>query len=341
MSNFKRFLGLLAIFFVGGLSAFCQYYTISLDTQQPSEQPVIDRLFSGNNTYLRAYIFEDGVALDLTGWTMTFRYGWGRDDTNGMVTITGTTSSNRVDFLSATNVYAEPYDSYYWSISGISGGYVKTFGTGTLRVFYDPATSTNLFAMMSQVNIDWMTNSIFNQVVSNQVRIAVFETGKVDLVTFKATNLLFEGRISTNTTNIAELRGRTNTWNDVTNKAGESAVVALSNQLFLADGVLQTNINLSSNAWYTTHTAYVAQVEGATNDIISQLTTAETNQAATNILLQAGIDAVGTGTWSMALLTDGSRPGAYLNIANTNYLGNELITNGTFTGSASNWSLTT
>lgn len=179
--------------------SIAQYYTINLDTQDPSDQPVIDRMFSGNNTYLRAFIFESGEAVDLSPWAITFRYSYGQFSTQGMVTVNGVVSSNRVDFLGATNVYARPYDNYYWSIAGThESGYTKTFGTGTLKVYYDPATSTNLFAMMEQVNISWLTNFVGAQVESNRLRIAVFETSKVDVVTFNATNTGFEVRIASN-----------------------------------------------------------------------------------------------------------------------------------------------
>jgi len=154
-------------------------------------------MFSGNNTYLRAYVFDSGTPVDLSGWAMTFRYSYGQYSTQGMVTVTGMTSFNRVDFLGATNIYARPYENYYWSISGVhNDGYTKTFGTGTLKVYYDPATSTNLFAMMEQVNISWLTNYVGIQIESNRLNIAILQTSKVD-VTSAMTNFAILGSNNT------------------------------------------------------------------------------------------------------------------------------------------------
>jgi len=196
---------LIAIASIGfACASMGQYYTINLDSQSPAEQPVIDRAFSGNSIFLRAYCFDSGVAVDLTTWAMTFRYSYGQYSTQGMVTVSGTVSSNRVDFTGLTNIYAKPFNDYYWSISGIKDtGLIKTFGTGTLKVEYDPATSTNIVTLMEQVNIAWMTNWLGAQVESNRLNIIVLTTGKTDLVTYNAhvaaqgnTNAGFEGRIA-------------------------------------------------------------------------------------------------------------------------------------------------
>ena len=342
----NRFLFLIPFF------VFCsivqgQYFKIECDSQEPFSQYVLDGAYSGNTPFLKTVHYENGTPIDLTGWSMSFLYSYGQYSTQGMVEITGTLNpanptNNEVLFLGATNLWIGAYDSYYFSVRGISAAnYVKTFATGIMRIRFDPATETNIPTLMSDLNMAWLSNSVSAQVESNRVRIAVFETNKVNLSIFNGTNAIFEGRITTNTTDISELQGLTNVYNDVTNKASDTAVVALSNQLLLADGTLQTNINLSSNAWHTTYTAYVAQVEGATNDIILQLTTVETNQNATNTLLQTAIDIINTGTnvYSTFLLQDGTREANYLNIANTNYLGDNIITNGDFTSSADNWSL--
>ena len=205
------------------LPVSAQYYTLALDTQNPSEEQVIERTFTGNTPYLRADIYESGVAFDLTGWAMTFRYSYGQYDTNGMVTINGTVSSNRVSFVGATNIYFQAYDRYYFSISGTDlSGHTKTFGTGRMIQYYDPATSTNLVTLMEQVNISWLTNFVGAQVESNRVNIGIMWTGKTDVVTFDGTNLIFEGRIASNEAfNVAQ--AITNTAIDARMSAEEAA----------------------------------------------------------------------------------------------------------------------
>ena len=348
------------------VSVQAQYYAISLDTQSPSEQFVIDRAFSGNNTWLRAWIYESGVAADLSGWALTFRYSYGQYSTQGMVTVNGSISSNRVDFLGATNVYAAPFDKYYWSISGQhSDGYTKTFGTGTLKVYFDPATDTNLYALMEQVNISWLTNSVGAQVESNRVNIGIMQTGKTDVVTFNATNALKVDITTFNATNALKVDvvtfnatnalktdiatfNATNALKVDTTTFNATNVLKVDITTFNATNVLKadkTTVNATSTVFearIASNETFRITTQPATNLVIqNQVTANYTNQNATNTLLQDQIDVVGTGTWSLALLSDGSRPANYLDVVNTNYLGANIVTNGTFTGSASNWSLTT
>jgi len=294
------------------LTVRAQYYSLNLDTQSPNEQPIIDRAFSGNNIWLRANIYEDGVAADLSGWAITFRYGFGQYDTNGMVTVGGTISSNRVDFLGATNIYATPFDKYYWSISGQhSSGYTKTFGTGTLKVYYDPATSTNLIALMEQVNVSWLTNSIGAQVESNRVRIAVFETSKVDTVVFNGTNLIFEGRIAAEETKSAAqivsnaLYESRITSNETFRVTTQPATNTIFRNLFVAQGSInslfqgwfdsQVSTNSLFQGWFTTQVSTNGIFQGlfdsqaSTNGLFQGWFTGQTS---TNGVFQGLLDAL-------------------------------------------------
>lgn len=130
-----------AIAFFSPLAASGQYYTIRMDTQTPSVQPTLDRVFTGNTPYLRVMLYENGVPLTrLATWSWIFRYGYGQYDTNGMVSLYGTLSSNVVTFAGTTNIFFEDRDDYYWSLIGTSPeGYTKTFGTGRMVQSYDPA----------------------------------------------------------------------------------------------------------------------------------------------------------------------------------------------------------
>ena len=199
-----RFLSVVLIALLSA-PAFGQSYLIECDTQNPTEQYVIDSVFSGNTPYLKAKIYENGTAVNLTSWAMQFCYSYGQYDTNGMVAINGVVSdTNTVSFLGATNVFFKAFDKYYFSIKGThTAGYVKTFATGRMIQRYDPATATNLTTLMGQLNMNWWTNNVGAQVESNRVAIAILVTGKVDLVTYLAhtasqtlTNTDFETRIA-------------------------------------------------------------------------------------------------------------------------------------------------
>ncbi len=275
---------LASIFFLGLLlPVSAQFYSLNLDTQIPAAPITIERTFTGNTPYLRANIYQSGEPVDLTGWAMVFRYSYGQFDTNGMVTINGTTSSNRVDFIGATNIFFKPYDRYYWSISGTDlSGHIKTYGTGRMIQYYDPATSTNLVTMMGSITMDWWTNNVGAQVTSNRLWIAVFETGKVDTVTFNSSGTVWQAQITSNLTN----QNATNTviQNQVTsnlsNQASTNAdfeVRITSNETF---NTAQGNTNVIYENRITSNEAFNTAQEN-TNAAFQALHDA---QAATNAL---------------------------------------------------------
>lgn len=179
----------LLFFFLYLYSVQAQYYTLQMDTQFPKQQHVLDHVFSGNTPFIKASFYDNGTPLDLSLWTITFRYGWSQYDTNGMVTIPGImTDSNVCSFLGATNIFFAPYDSYYWSVSGTSPeGYTKTFGTGLMIQDYDPATATNLYEQMGQINMDWWTNNM-------GLLVATLFTQKLDVADYQSlTNANVQG----------------------------------------------------------------------------------------------------------------------------------------------------
>lgn len=189
---------LLALMLLTPTLAWAQYLAVNLDTQLPAQQQVIDHAFSGNSFFIRAYIYENGIPLDMSAWTVLFRYSYGQFDTNGMVTIPGTVyATNRIDFAT-TNVFALPKNNYYWSISGSDlSGHIKTFGVGTMKVVYDPATSTNLVTMMQQINMNFWSNNVGAQVNSNTINIANLTA------TFNATPGQVNNALGVLTTNLA------------------------------------------------------------------------------------------------------------------------------------------
>lgn len=302
--------------FLSCLTGYGQYYSITCDSQNPTEQFVIDSVFSGNTPYLRSYHYDNGVAIDLTSWTMEFVYSYGQFDTNGVVQIPGVVSAtNCVSYLGATNVFFKDYDKYYFSIKGThSSGYVKTFATGRMIQRYDPATATNLVTMMGAININWWSNNVGLAVSSNTARIAVFETGKVDRVAFDGTNLIFEGRIAANATATNTLNARVGTAEtDITNLEGATnALNTRAGSLESATNTMTTRIIAGEDATNAIQVQVTAlqgatgTLNTATNTLQSQITTLKTSTnnlqtqatallAATNSL-QGKITALNTST---------------------------------------------
>ena len=205
------------------VSAQAQYYTIIADSQNP-ESIVVGPQYSGNTPFIKFKYYDDAVPVDLAPWTMELDLFLSQYDTNGSFQIAGTVSgsTNEAVFLGATNAYLWSRD-YYFSIKGTHlSGYLKTMATGKLIIEYDPATSTNVWAQLTQLNINFFSNNVGAQVESNRVRIAVFETSKVSRVAFDGTNLIFEGRIGSNEA-FNVLQALTNTAIDVRLSAEEAA----------------------------------------------------------------------------------------------------------------------
>ncbi len=187
---------------------------------------------------------------------------------------------------------------------------------------------------------------------------SIANTGKVDLTTYNA-------HITAQANSNAGYQANINTLNGLTNGlATTNQLLIVSNLVVTAQSDITNNLanQVLTNTYFqglhtaqaNTNTGFETRIvtvetgkmslatQNSTNaNLQTQITLNLTNQNATNTLLQTRISSIGTGTWSLALLKDGSRAANYLNIANTNYLGGELVTNGTFTGSASNWSLST
>ena len=124
---------------------FGQYYRLDIDLQNPGENRVIDRVFTGNTVGLDVGFWDGDSPFAVTNWSMFFKYTDGQYSTNDMDSIQGTTSSNRVVFDSTTNIFYSASENYYFSIFGVDGiGRRRTFARGRLIEEYDPAASASL-----------------------------------------------------------------------------------------------------------------------------------------------------------------------------------------------------
>jgi hypothetical protein len=334
--------------------------------------------FAGNTPSFPVGILTNGLPYNgFTGYTPQFNY-FPTDSSSAGKTISGTLSGSVATFVAVSNSFPVKGE-FFAEVFFISGSSKITAGQGRLHVQRSPSGGSygnlNLSPIINWDIVTNIGNFPWSSFDTNYLGAQITANWNSFVATSAVFQALFDAQKNTNSgfqASITNLNGYTNyaylgwTWGNWSTNG-----LATTNQLNIVSNLLVTaqsditnnlaNQALSNAAFSVLHTAQgntnagfelrMGTVETgkmslatqtSTNTLLqNQITANLTNQNATNTLLQNAIDAVGTGTWSLALLTDGSRPGAYLNIANTNYLGNELITNGTFTGSASNWSLTT
>ncbi|HON94003.1 MAG TPA: hypothetical protein PKZ07_20695, partial [Sedimentisphaerales bacterium] len=142
--NRKTLVALLGIGLIPSL-LFGQYYRMDVDLQNPGENRVIDRVFTGNTVGLDVGFWDGDSPFAVTNWTVWFKYGDGQYATNDMQSIAGVTSSNRVVFNAVSNVFYSPNENYYFSIFGTNdAGRRATFARGRLIEEYDPAASEGI-----------------------------------------------------------------------------------------------------------------------------------------------------------------------------------------------------
>ena len=194
----------------------------------------------------------------------------------------------------------------------------------------------------AQVNSNLAYQALFNAQINSNLGYQTFQNSQIN------SNLGYQtfqnAQVNSN------LGYQTSNNNQINTNAGFEALFTLqraTNLGFQASLNAQVNTNLGfqalHNAQINTNAGFQTfnNNQTASNLLFqTQITANLTNQNATNAVLQAAINSVGTGTWSQALLIDGSRVANYINVANTNYMHPNIVTNGTFTGSAFNWTLT-
>jgi hypothetical protein len=241
----NRFVAFILSVLAAASPTFAQWYTLDLDSQFPDAPHIIPRTFEGNTPYIRTRIFNNKSPVNASPyWTMTFWYSTDRDTATGVQIPGSWSSSNTCDFLGPTNVFFGQ-GKYYFSVRGIhNSGYTKTWGAGTMYQEYDPAADTNLQSLLSSVSIEWYTNGVFATVESNRLNIIVLQTGKVDVVTWAASNAVYEARI-------AGIESQTDTWNSVTGKLAITTFDSWSNTHDVAF-TAYTNAQASTNAQFET-----------------------------------------------------------------------------------------
>ena len=179
---------------------FGQYYRMDVDLQNPGENRVIDRVFTGNTIGLDVGLFDGDVPFPATNWTVWFKYGDGQYATNDMQAIAGVTSSNRVVFNAVSNVFYSPNENYYFSIFGTNdAGRRATFARGRLIEEYDPAASEGIGTSSNGIYyhaVSWET--ITGDPESNAGLVAFVEShaGAEPLWTAASNRVLYVGDVS-------------------------------------------------------------------------------------------------------------------------------------------------
>jgi hypothetical protein len=353
--------------------------TLTTDVENPFAWTL--NLYAGNTPTIVVSVQTNGAAYTGlgSGWSCFLNYGK-TDYATALKSITGAVdaATGTLTFNCLTNAFPAAGD-YYGEIYLENGNTKITTGHGLVHVKRSPSSGAfsaadlsyrlNWDLIVSSGHTPWSdfdTNALQSQITANLAS---------QVATSAVFQALFDAQKNTNTgfqASITNLNGFTNyaylgwsygNWatnglattnqlgivsqmvvtaqSDITNNLANQA---LTNTAFQALHDAQANTNVGFEirmVTVETGKMSLATQNSSNATLQTQITLNLTNQNATNTILQNAIDAVGTGTWSLALLTDGSRPANYINVANTNFFGNELITNGSFTGSASNWSLST
>ena len=197
--NRKTLVALLGIGLIPSL-LFGQYYRMDVDLQNPGENRVIDRVFTGNTVGLDVGFWDGDSPFAVTNWTVWFKYGDGQYATNDMQSIAGVTSSNRVVFNAVSNVFYSPNENYYFSIFGTNdAGRRATFARGRLIEEYDPAASEGIGTSSNGIYyhaVSWET--ITGDPESNTGLVAFVEShaGAEPLWTAASNRVLYVGDVA-------------------------------------------------------------------------------------------------------------------------------------------------
>lgn len=115
-----------------------------------------------NTPVLRFHLYETGTnRFDATGWTATFYYGTERRPSNvsGMHPISGSVSSNYVDFSCSTNDFPQEVDQGYAVLSLTKTGYRSSYARGAVTVYPSPEATSGTLTLTT--NLDWAVYSLY------------------------------------------------------------------------------------------------------------------------------------------------------------------------------------
>lgn len=232
--------------------------------------------FAGNTPSIPVTILTNGFPYNgFAGYSCELNYTI-NDSASSLKTITGTVSGNIATFQALTNsfpVHGDYFCEVYFSTT--YGASKITAGQGMLHVNRSPSSNAHgSLNLVPRINFDTLT---------------FVGTPPWTLLT----EPVFLASVSYNISS-----AMTNNWTSsyLDELLLRAQFNAASNQFYITIGQQTTNLNTASNALNTALTNFEAQVQGAsnniigmfgsTNDILAQLNTVITNQAASNLTFQ-------------------------------------------------------
>lgn len=264
--RFKLLLVLLAL--AARSFAVNPYLPFSIDVEDSGEDPQFDiqsRVLS--TPTLRFYTFQGTNVFDPRTYVSTFSFAEDWNATN-MVKITGTNYSSYVEFAVTSNTFAYPIDKWYASVllTKPADGGVFAWAYGYISLKPSPEANANAsFFYTHAVNgseYTPFTGSFSNWPFALKEDYA---GGYVGVLTWNATNLLFEGRIKTNETDIVNIKItnsiiQSNLTYEISRATNSESIIS---NMVVAETSRATNIEaIISNAYVA---AVAAEISRATN----------------------------------------------------------------------------
>jgi len=216
---------------------------------------------------LRFYTFQGTNVFDPSAYVSTFSFAEDWNITN-MVKITGTSYSSYVEFAVTSNTFAYPIDKWYASVllTKPADGVVFAWAYGYISLKPSPEANANAVFFYTRA-INGSEYGPFTGSFSNWP-FALKEDyagGYVSILSWNATNLLFEGRIRTNELDIANIKltnsiVRSNLTAETSRATNSESVIS---NMVVAETSRATNVEtIISNAYVA---AIAAETGRATN----------------------------------------------------------------------------
>ncbi len=248
---------------------------------------------------LRFYTLQGTNVFDPSAYVSTFSFAEDWNATN-MVKITGTNYSSYVEFAVTSNTFAYPIDKWYASVllTKPADGGVFAWAYGYISLKPSPEANANASFFYTRA-INGSEYTPFTGSFSNWP-FALKEDyagGYVSILTWNATNLLFEGRIKTNELDIANIK----LTNSIIQSNLTSEISRATNSESVISNMVVTETSRATNVETIISNAYVAAIAAET----SRATNAET------IVSNAAIAAISAET-SRATNTESIISNAYV-----------------------------
>ena len=268
--RFKLFSILLAM----GAQVFAAtpYLPFSIDVEKSGDDRQFDiqsRVLS--TPTLRFYTLQGTNVFNPQGYVSTFSFAEDWNATN-MVKITGSNYSSYIDFSVSSNDFAYPIDKWYASIllTKPADGGVFSWAYGYISLKPSPEANANASFFYTHA-INGSEYGPFTGSFTNWpfVLSGAFLGGYVDIPLWTTTNILFEGRIKTNETDISNIK--------LTNSIIQSNLTAEISRATNTEAVASNYFEIKINAEISRATNVETVVSNYATTAISVETSRATN----------------------------------------------------------------